>query len=329
MPSPQTVLGVEPAATPDVIRAAYLKLAARYHPDHNPGDLAAEAKFKDIEAAYRALTKPAATADADVPVAPAPTLAGWEIGAGLHKGGIADIYCAKSIADSRSGILKIARSARDNPLLASESEALKRLSSDPTLARYFPAILGSFEASGRAANVLSPAEDCLALPAIREHFSVAAPIDFRHVVWMGNRVFEALGIAHRQGVIHGAILPQHLLFRPADHGLVISDWTCVTLDGKGRVPYIVPALRSHYPPEVAAKRTPTPATDLYMAAAALSYLTGTVQIPRAFKPLFEWCLAESPSARPTDPWDLLDKWKAAAKSTYGEPRFIPLILPSN
>jgi len=330
--SPHTVLGVDRSASPDAIHAAYKRLAVRYHPDRNPGDTIAEKRFKDVTEAYRALTASTTSAD-NPPSVPAAQLGDWLIGEGLRRGGIADLYRVTSAKNSRAGILKIARSARDNPLLTAEAEALKQIAvgvaADPGLGRYFPAVLDSFEASGRRANVLSLAEDCLSLSAIREHFSKANQIDFRHIVWMGNRVFEVLGIVHRQGVVHGAILPQHLLYRPADHGLVIVDWTCGTFAGRGHVPYLVPAMRAHYPPEVLAKRAPSPATDIYMTASALSYIIGKVPTPRAFKPLFDWCLAESPAARPSDPWDLLEKWKAAAKTTYGEPRFVPLTLPSN
>ena len=49
------VLGVEKNATQDEIKSAYRKLAMKYHPDRNPGDKAAEEKFKSITAAYDVL----------------------------------------------------------------------------------------------------------------------------------------------------------------------------------------------------------------------------------------------------------------------------------
>ena len=46
------VLGVSKDATDKEITKAYRRLARQYHPDANPGDTAAENKFKDISAAY-------------------------------------------------------------------------------------------------------------------------------------------------------------------------------------------------------------------------------------------------------------------------------------
>src|SRR5262245_12122754 len=49
------VLGVNRSASADDITKAYRKLARQYHPDRNPGDKQAEAKFKEVSAAYEVL----------------------------------------------------------------------------------------------------------------------------------------------------------------------------------------------------------------------------------------------------------------------------------
>src|SRR3954470_19362692 len=50
------VLGVSRSASADEITKAYRKLARQHHPDRNPGDKQAEAKFKDVSAAYEVLS---------------------------------------------------------------------------------------------------------------------------------------------------------------------------------------------------------------------------------------------------------------------------------
>lgn len=52
------VLGVSKTATPDEIKKAYRKKAMQYHPDRNPGDTEAEAKFKEAAEAYEVLSNP-------------------------------------------------------------------------------------------------------------------------------------------------------------------------------------------------------------------------------------------------------------------------------
>ena len=49
------VLGLTRSATADEIKKAYRKLAAQYHPDRNPGNPDAEAKFKEVSGAYEVL----------------------------------------------------------------------------------------------------------------------------------------------------------------------------------------------------------------------------------------------------------------------------------
>lgn len=49
------LLGVREGASADEIRAAYRKLALKYHPDRDPGNKEAERKFRDINQAYEIL----------------------------------------------------------------------------------------------------------------------------------------------------------------------------------------------------------------------------------------------------------------------------------
>src|SRR5215207_5935583 len=52
------VLGCERNATEKELKTAYRKLAHQFHPDKNPGDKAAEDKFKEVSEAYGVLSDP-------------------------------------------------------------------------------------------------------------------------------------------------------------------------------------------------------------------------------------------------------------------------------
>ena len=50
------VLGVARSASADELKKAYRSLARKYHPDVNPGDKTAEAKFMEVQEAYDVLS---------------------------------------------------------------------------------------------------------------------------------------------------------------------------------------------------------------------------------------------------------------------------------
>ena len=60
------ILGVSPTTSDVEIKKAYRKLAKKYHPDANPGNKSAEAKFKEINEAYETLSDETKKAEYDL-----------------------------------------------------------------------------------------------------------------------------------------------------------------------------------------------------------------------------------------------------------------------
>ncbi|PNY20896.1 DnaJ subfamily C member 7 [Tolypocladium capitatum] len=83
------IMGLEKDAGPDDIKKAYRKMAVKLHPDKNPGDPDAEAKFKDMQEAYETLSDPqkkAAYDNGDDLLDPSDMFGGGGMGGGM--GGI-------------------------------------------------------------------------------------------------------------------------------------------------------------------------------------------------------------------------------------------------
>jgi hypothetical protein len=119
------------------------------------------------------------------------------------------------------------------------------------------------------------------------------------------------------------------MYHPANHDLRLVDW-CYSAREHIPVPAISTAHKKLYPPEILRKMDPRPQSDIYMAAKTL--MSAAVNIPKRFKPLLEWCTAESPGARPgtkVDAWDLKERWKVLAQEEYGPPAYVELKIPVN
>ncbi|WP_238018213.1 lipopolysaccharide kinase InaA family protein [Dactylosporangium sp. AC04546] len=224
------------------------------------------------------------------------------------------------------GHLKLVRDPSCNDLMAREAKALRRLAErgDPRYLPYVPRLVDSFRHKDggvvRRANVIATtADDLHSLSEIKE------PLDPRDAAWMWRRLLVALGMAHRAGVVHGAVLPEHVLIQPEDHGVILVDWCYSAAEPGERIAAIVPRHRDHYPPEVLAKETPGPFTDLAMAARLMTDLMGD-RAPQPLRRFADGCRLASPRQRPDDAWWLLAELDELLHRLYGPRKFRPFTL---
>ncbi len=186
----------------------------------------------------------------------------------------------------------------------------------------------------RHASILDRLDGFVSLADIRRAYPDG--LDPRDAAWIWRRLLVALGFAHRAGVIHGAVLPPHVMIHPAEHGLVLIDWCYSVRARSDRIPAIVARYRDWYPPEVLARQALGPATDIYLAARCLTDLMGgpagpgstKSPVPRRLAAFADGCALPQPSRRPQDAWRLLGELDDLLERLYGRHRFRPFAMPA-
>lgn len=232
-------------------------------------------------------------------------------------------------------LLKIPRSPADNDLVEREAVALARLArhGDPRFHAYAPTLVESFrhtdaadpDRAVRQVNVTLRLGGFHPLTALLDAWPQG--LDARDVAWIWRRLLVALGYAHRAGVRHGAVLPEHVMVHPEQHGLVLVDWCYSVTEDGGFLPALVERHRDRYPPEVLSREPATEATDLHLAALCMAELMGG-RAPRELRAFVAGCTLPSERGRPHDAWRLLAELDDALDRLYGPRTFRPLHLPT-
>jgi hypothetical protein len=310
MTSAEAIALIEAAARPaDLFGAGaarrYRELARLTHPDALPGDRRAAAAFAKLARLWRLR---------------APGLA-------LFRGDIANLYQVPG------GLLKIARNPADNDLLRREVLALARLHTqvEPRFQAYFPRLLAAQRQTDprtgvrRRANLIGQLTGFVSLSQVRAAYSRG--IDPRDAAWMWRRLLVAVGVAHRTGLVHGAVLPDHVLIHPAGHGLVLVDWCYSGPAPAARVPAAVARFADWYPPEVLTGASAGPDLDIWLATRCMAALAGD-RLPAPIAAFARGCMVASPGRRPQDAWALLTELDELLARLYGPRVFRPFAMPA-
>lgn len=243
-----------------------------------------------------------------------------------YAGDLADLYDG---GDDR--LVKLPRDPANNDLMEREARALRRIAErgDPRYLPYVPRLVDSFwhrdttTGADRRMNVVAAA------PGLRSLVEVTAAypsgVDPRDAAWMWRRLLVALGLAHRAGVVHGAVVPDHVLIEPDGHGVVLVDWCYAAIHPDDLIPALVPRYVDWYPPEVPNRQDPGPGTDIAMATRCMTHLIGAA-LPRALRAFADGCLQASPRHRPDDAWRLLGELDDVLERLYGPRTFRPFTL---
>jgi serine/threonine protein kinase len=257
---------------------------------------------------------------------------------GLAGGDVSSVYLGE-FEGHTPVVMKIAAHHTLNDFLALEACMLVELNAAAagtvSYKQFIPTILDAFQitidGSIRRVNVFPYAEGFRPLTEITAQYPTG--VDVRHFVWIFNRLLTVLSFAHSQGLVHGAVLPTHVLIHPITHAILLVDW-CFTTQ-KHRPLLAVSKGYSHwYPPEVTNRQPITPATDLYMAAMCMSYILGAdfglnfdqTRVHPKFRRLLESCLIKNQHRRAQNAWETYKEFGTLAEEIFGPRQYVKLQL---
>lgn len=342
---PEDLFGTPTGTKPErlaSVKRRYRDLARGAHPDH-----VAQADRDRATQAFAILNALKGRADAAImgtlphsaapePVVVASARRTYVLQGTPRTADMASLYPATFGASAEPALLKVASTPGDNDLLASEASILAHLHTPdrPEAVGFgpmLPSLIESFDLQdtsvARRVNVFTPVEGFYSLETVKAAFPHR--LDARHMAWIWRQILLVLGYAHARGVVHGAVLPHHILIHPS-HDLLLADW-CASVRDPHESGTHIPAMSDRYadwyPPEVPETRQPSAATDIFMSSRCMMDLLGSNVEPR-LKGFLESCLFRDPFRRPQDAWALRDEFTRLIESLWGPRRRIPFTLPT-
>jgi hypothetical protein len=254
----------------------------------------------------------------------------------LATGDLADVHLA--VADGKHYVLKIPRPVAGNPLMAAEARHLKTLTTrcgDRRYREYLPKLIETFtvpSATGdRQANVFAHRDGFYTLEAIRRQHP--AGLDARHLAWIFKRLLTVIGFAQTCGLVHGAVLPPHVMLHADNHGLQLLDWIHAVRTDSLQT-FIPTTYRDWYPAEILRRELAGPSTDIFLAAKCILYAAGgdpitgcwPNTIPAPIQRFIDTCLFAAPRMRPQSAWDLHEEFDELLGQLFGPPKYHRLVM---
>ena len=267
----------------------------------------------------------------------------WTEGPLLARGEISDVYAARRARwPTERAVVKVLREDRERERFDHEWDVLRQLqrSAAPQAAALLgrlPEPIAHGEAAGAAfaGRRVSIRRWAGGFTHTLEAFQHAFPggIEPRASVWIWRRILEVLAFLHGEGLVHGAILPCHLLVEDGEHGIRLVGLGCADRPGTS-LRTVVERFAAHYPATVTASRRLSIAADVAMSARCMAAVLGGEpaqgSVPSRVPAPLATVLREvalSGAAGPDAAWVLRERLGAVAREVFGPPAFCPLEMP--
>jgi len=151
-------------------------------------------------------------------------------------------------------------------------------------------------------------------------------VSTHQLVWILKRLLELLGFVHRAGFVHGAVVPDHVLIHPRDHGAMLIGWTVATPWGPGSTRDL-PAIPERWEALYGGSRVATPGLDIAMACRCARTVAGWHLADIVRTSPIEALLQRGMSGSVDDAWAFRDELTAASRDALGPAAYHPLTLP--
>lgn len=255
----------------------------------------------------------------------------------LAEGDSSDVYFGRWVRRLGEQVtIKVLRCSADRDLLMRESSILYRLRNSPAAGTpHFSGLIPEPIATGPTR--IGDSERQISVFRWRSGFIHSAEevktvypdgIDPRVSVWVFKRLLEILHWTHQSRVVHGAVLPPHILIHPRDHGAMLVGWgTAITNSSTSGSP--LPAVSRVWKGWYANPESFGLADDVAFAARSVLWLSGATSLrPGGTFPLgLAEIMEDALQRRYDDAWQLRDVLTARALETLGPPKYSPLNMP--
>jgi len=270
----------------------------------------------------------------------------WAISQRFAQGDISDVYTGERARwPTELVIIKLLRDRKDIDQLKNEWAALQTLhQSDASGADFFttlipqPIIHGDISAGSYVGKRVSIYRWTSGFHHTFDAVMQAYPqgIPTRASIWIWRRILEVLSFIHASGMVHGAVLPTHLLIQENEHGIRLVGYSCSGRIGK-KLRTISQTFESFYPQSARSRLTLTAQLDLAMSARCVVALLGgdpaTASISTTVPAPITKILQRVARIEPTgqlyeDAWSIREELGEIAEQVYGAPQFIPIVMPT-
>ncbi len=186
---------------------------------------------------------------------------------------------------------------------------------------WVPEPVDSFRASGRTVNVTRWRNGFRTAEEIHRRYPDG--VHARHIGWMFNRTLELLGELHRCHWVHAAVVPPHLLFHSASHGLMLVGW--IHAERAGNSIRVVPSAFDDWYEKSPRQHQATTTTDIRLASRTMIWLAGgdplTCQLPTHFPNGLGRFLQGCAQDRRHEAWAVHAQFRELLEDEFGPPKF--------